>query len=637
MTVIRFRRGNKSELPIAAPSGMPLWCEDTKKLYLGTDNGIEPIIGENSFSTGFIPYSVNSGNQDSNGFANLINKVSATEVSFKVGSSYPNMGITFPNGNYYVVSSLANILDLSSDGIYIFVLMENNLTSLEDGTFSGIANAVRVGYTSQDNSIPVMTSNSQENFTVNAFDPYNDSEKPNAYLLFDKDNATGISFAWGYGHGIYATLSYIVPIKMTKCQFYAPTSSGSLSGIVSIRAYGSNDGINWTEVLYTGDMRTTGNINSAPTFDCHSPDYYTHYKFQVTTVNLVGGYSSTTSNIRTINPYYDQEFLGGNITEDIKFSEEYDESLVPAKANDDGVIDGTGWTSSASTYLSNWYPWKAFDGGYDTYGDAWSTLGTDIAWLKLTKDSGTFNLTRISIQGADNLTQSPKDFTIKDELDNVLATFTNQTWEAFEVKYFDVIGIGISAVKVDVTDTSNGNSIVIAEVKLYGEVTTADGDLHVFINQKPLKSYLRQSTGWIEKQFVKLGQVQKLSGLLGTPISYAFNGYNISQLITIPVATRQIIEHAHNIGSYCFGDAELVCISDSGGYSAGDTITEFYARTPDNNFAFNRPYYKNNMVVRHGTWHISNGLFTSVTKDYKLTFEILATNFKIRFITKRGF
>ena len=45
MTGIRFRRGNKINLPILAPSGMPLWCEDSKEFYIGTGDNIQKIGG----------------------------------------------------------------------------------------------------------------------------------------------------------------------------------------------------------------------------------------------------------------------------------------------------------------------------------------------------------------------------------------------------------------------------------------------------------------------------------------------------------------------------------------------------------------------------------------------------------------
>lgn len=40
---LQFRRGFKKRLPLTAPSGMPLWCIDTKELYIGTGNGIASI------------------------------------------------------------------------------------------------------------------------------------------------------------------------------------------------------------------------------------------------------------------------------------------------------------------------------------------------------------------------------------------------------------------------------------------------------------------------------------------------------------------------------------------------------------------------------------------------------------------
>ena len=39
-TNIKFKRGNKADLPKSAPSGTPLWCEDSHELYMGTGNGV---------------------------------------------------------------------------------------------------------------------------------------------------------------------------------------------------------------------------------------------------------------------------------------------------------------------------------------------------------------------------------------------------------------------------------------------------------------------------------------------------------------------------------------------------------------------------------------------------------------------
>jgi len=40
---LQFKRGLKTNLPSSAPSGMPLWCTDTKELYIGTDEGVEKV------------------------------------------------------------------------------------------------------------------------------------------------------------------------------------------------------------------------------------------------------------------------------------------------------------------------------------------------------------------------------------------------------------------------------------------------------------------------------------------------------------------------------------------------------------------------------------------------------------------
>ncbi|MBR6127896.1 hypothetical protein IKQ21_09455 [bacterium] len=51
MTNIKFKRGNKAKLPSLAPDGMPLWCSDTKELYIGTGNGVSQVTGGGSADT----------------------------------------------------------------------------------------------------------------------------------------------------------------------------------------------------------------------------------------------------------------------------------------------------------------------------------------------------------------------------------------------------------------------------------------------------------------------------------------------------------------------------------------------------------------------------------------------------------
>ena len=50
-TNIRIRRGNKADLPASAPSGMPLWCEDTKELFMGTGTS---VVNPTTVNTDFV-------------------------------------------------------------------------------------------------------------------------------------------------------------------------------------------------------------------------------------------------------------------------------------------------------------------------------------------------------------------------------------------------------------------------------------------------------------------------------------------------------------------------------------------------------------------------------------------------------
>lgn len=68
----------------------------------------------------------------------------------------------------------------------------------------------------------------------------------------------------------------------------------------------------------------------------------------------------------------------------------------------------------------------------------------------------------------------------------------------------------------------------------------SDGDYWLDIGIKPYKPYKRASGVWVETQFVKIGEVTKTSGTLGTPISYAFNQLTFNQIIFIGSTSAQL-------------------------------------------------------------------------------------------------
>ena len=150
------------------------------------------------YPVSYVSYSVNYGNCDSNGYANLINKVSDTEVSFKVGGIYPNMGITFPNHKHYEISEIPNVSALNVDTKYTFVIFKENLTLLENGTYRAIVTAVQIGY-EQIERIPALTSASHEGYTAT----YLGTLGFNPYIIFDNNISTKIYGAAGSGTQTY--------------------------------------------------------------------------------------------------------------------------------------------------------------------------------------------------------------------------------------------------------------------------------------------------------------------------------------------------------------------------------------------------------------------------------------------------
>lgn len=49
---VQIRRGLRKKMPKYAPSGEPLFCTDTKALFIGTGNGVAKIAGDNIYDGG---------------------------------------------------------------------------------------------------------------------------------------------------------------------------------------------------------------------------------------------------------------------------------------------------------------------------------------------------------------------------------------------------------------------------------------------------------------------------------------------------------------------------------------------------------------------------------------------------------
>ena len=72
-SLIRFKRGNKADLPKSATSGTPLWCEDTKELYIGDGDGVSKVGAVSNVI-------------DNNSLLNLIGVSSGDSSNFKTNN-----------------------------------------------------------------------------------------------------------------------------------------------------------------------------------------------------------------------------------------------------------------------------------------------------------------------------------------------------------------------------------------------------------------------------------------------------------------------------------------------------------------------------------------------------------------------
>ena len=99
--------------------------------------------------------------------------------------------------------------------------------------------------------------------------------------------------------------------------------------------------------------------------------------------------------------------------------------------------------------------------------------------------------------------------------------------------------------------------------------TANNGELWVNIN--PLKTYKRVSGSWVESDYVNLGQLVKSNGVIGSVISYAFNGINAYKQETLANGTPYTIND--NIGSKDVKFAKYIEFKVAiNGFAAGDRL-----------------------------------------------------------------
>lgn len=100
---------------------------------------------------------------------------------------------------------------------------------------------------------------------------------------------------------------------------------------------------------------------------------------------------------------------------------------------------------TASSFVVDWEPWRAFKNVYGQHTNGWSTaIGqTDSSWLSW-KFVEPLDLARFQITGSSTLAQSPRDFSLQWSDDGInwvtRQTWTGITWTASQVRSFTVDG-----------------------------------------------------------------------------------------------------------------------------------------------------------------------------------------------------
>ena len=84
-----------------------------------------------------------------------------------------------------------------------------------------------------------------------------------------------------YSTTMYIYMHTLNPSLITSYTLYSPTinSNSNWGSIGSTRFYGSNDGVNWTQLHSTGNFGQDAQQN----FSFENNTYYTYYQFQMTT------------------------------------------------------------------------------------------------------------------------------------------------------------------------------------------------------------------------------------------------------------------------------------------------------------------------------------------------------------------
>jgi hypothetical protein len=149
--------------------------------------------------------------------------------------------------------------------------------------------------------------------------------------------------------------------------------------------------------------------------------------------------------------------------------------------------------------------------------------------------------------------------------------------------------------------------------------------------------YKRVGGVWVVTQFVKLGQVNKAAGILGTPNSYALNGRYYAEQTTLANGTKYLFTHNLGIRDVVI-NKYIECKIAEFGYSIGDRVynnddgdsgiaSQFVGTIATSN--------PDNMTANLTTGNLGVGVVNKSTGATNLVFT--TANWKAGLIIKRDF
>ena len=541
-----------------------------------------------------------NGSEDMSGAKFIISENTVFEGDLIYAA--PNITVTFPNNRTYEISSIADLTGLSTDGPYKIIIEEDNLIKLENGTYHAIATAVKINYSFTGKLPNIYSAVSPGGYSTS----YVGVKGLNSYDLF---NGSGTGIYWmGQGSGSYPTdtggvstfilnMSTLKTISSVAIESRAVSNSTNLyththyaSGVyISFSVdggstygtrtfYALNPGLNTIDIAPTStnvvkfEFPSVGDVNVGG----HHGGYYD--------VWWVGLSIGSVSVIETVS------YAGGIITEDyalaaststINYTPIQQSPIFTSNTQDGFVLsgnvpNGTEYQmfdgNNSTTYMFTNGGWAGGTFNYMTIYNPTAFIMKEIQIYSTNPPSvgGVANgIGNFSVQGSNDGSNWTAVASIPNSnFNNTLVNIDND----IAYKYY------LFSVGINLFGGNQGwhgswvNEVRFGYTTAYTSNNSNVGDY--FLNLSSIPNVAMKNIddiGWIKKQYLKLGEVTKAGGILGTPITYAYNGTYEGAFASYIANNLYIVNH--NIGTdNCNLKVRFSCITAEKNYAVGDKL-----------------------------------------------------------------